>query len=189
MACQIFGEPEVARWCAELLDEAVGYDSPERPPLSWLGGEHARVELARGRLRERGQDYWPRVWAARGLCYAWSETAAGAVRRALADPSWRVRETAARVVRQRQLADAAERLAALTRDPVPRVRRAALLALGRVGEVEDVAPVRQGGRDPVPSVRAAAASALEQLTAGSTSPTEPWAWELPAVSPTMSGAP
>jgi len=37
-----------------------------------------------------GPSYWLRVWAARGLLYAWNDDASGAVTVALNDDAWRV---------------------------------------------------------------------------------------------------
>ena len=76
--------------------------------------------------REGGiHGYWPRVWAARGLLYAWDESAASAVIQATADPHWRVREMALKVINRRLVGDALDAAAELRNDPVPRVRQAA----------------------------------------------------------------
>jgi hypothetical protein len=77
-------------------------------------------------MRELGaNDYWPRVWGARGLLYVWHADAQGAVVQGLADPAWRVREMCAKVVSRRDIADAPSLLSALASDPVSRVRVAA----------------------------------------------------------------
>src|SRR2546430_4770678 len=90
------GEHAVADWCAELLAGTVAYDDPLRPPIEWLGGRHAAVRVS-GRGFEAGNpDYWPRVWAARGLMYVWHAGAARARVGGPADPAWRVREMSAR---------------------------------------------------------------------------------------------
>ena len=47
--------------------------------------------------------YWRRVWGARGLLYAWADEAEGAVVAALDDERWRVREMAAKVVAKRRI--------------------------------------------------------------------------------------
>jgi len=85
-----------------------------RNPLVVLGGR------AGG-----GSGYWPRVWAARALLYAWEDSAAPAVARAAADESWRVREMVAKVVARHGIDDAFTAVAGLLDDPVPRVRAAA----------------------------------------------------------------
>jgi HEAT repeat protein len=69
----------------------------------------------------------------------------------------------AKIVRAQELSDAETELTALAADPVPRVRAAALLALGRVGESEHARVVARLGGDASPLVRRAAEKALEEL--------------------------
>jgi hypothetical protein len=69
--------------------------------------------------------YWPRVWGARGLLYAWEEAAAPAVVHATADEAWRVREMALKVIARHVIGDAFEVVVKLRNDPIARVRRAA----------------------------------------------------------------
>jgi hypothetical protein len=69
--------------------------------------------------------YWPRVWALRGLLYAWSDRAVPALLRAFDDNSWRVREMAARVVAKQNIGEAFDDVVRLQDDPTPRVRAAA----------------------------------------------------------------
>ena len=126
------GERAVATWCAELLSGVVELDDPRRPPITWLGGRHAAAQMGRGGFVARTQDYWPRVWAARGLLYAWDPGASGAVVAALRDRAWRVREMAAKVVRHRGIVRAEPILSALLDDPVERVRVAAEAALAEL---------------------------------------------------------
>lgn len=80
------------------------------------------------------------MWAARGLRYAWTDDpdVHRAVRAALADDAWRVREHAADLVRLHEVADAAPGLRPLLVDDVPRVRAAAAAALVVVGEHDDL---------------------------------------------------
>lgn len=127
------GEPAVASWCAQVLTGAAAYDSPSRPSITWLGGRHASGELRRGDVDRRRQDHWPRVWAARGLLYAWDPAAAEAVLAGLHDPAWRVREMCAKVVRRRGIAAAEPILDRLLDDRVARVRMAAEAALTAKG--------------------------------------------------------
>jgi len=162
-ACLLFGEALVARWCAGLLCREVAYDDPDRPPLAWLGGPHADQELSRGRLEERRQDYWPRVWAARGLLYAWCADASEVVVGSLDDRAWRVREMAAKVVRRREIGQAGGALTVLAGDEVPRVRVAALRALARVGEAEHAEAVTRARGDPDVAVRSAAQAAFDAM--------------------------
>ncbi len=69
--------------------------------------------------------YWPRVWALRGLLYAWSDDAVPALLGAFGDRSWRVREMAARVVTKHVVGQAFDQVVGLQDDPMPRVRAAA----------------------------------------------------------------
>jgi HEAT repeat protein len=69
----------------------------------------------------------------------------------------------AKIVRAQELADAETELTALVGDPVPRVRAAALLALGRVGESEHAGVVGRSRHDASALVRRAGAKALEEL--------------------------
>lgn len=158
------GEQELVRWCAALLDGTAGHDDPELPSLLWLGGRSAEAELARGDLVARGQDYWVRVWAARAMLYAWAAEAAPAVVNGLADPAWRVREMAAKVVKLREVGEAGDALARLVGDVVVRVRLAAVRALGSVGEAEHAEALHEATADPDPSVRRAARTALADLS-------------------------
>ena len=117
--CARRGRGAVVAGCMAILD---GGNFDDALVLA-LGGPAAEQVLDG---REGGRDgYWPRVWAARGLLYAWSDDAAPAVIAALADDSWRVREMAARVVARHQVGDALSAVAALRDDPVQRVRAAA----------------------------------------------------------------
>jgi hypothetical protein len=159
----LIGPAEVASWCAGLLSGTVRYDDHDYPPLTWLGGAHAASLAQRQAFGLHNQEYWPRVWGARGLLHVWVAEARRAVIGGLSDPAWRVREMAAKIVRAQELADAEAELTALVADPVPRVRAAALLALGRVGESEHAQAVVRLQRDPSPLVRRAAEKALEEL--------------------------
>jgi hypothetical protein len=103
LECARRGEPAVVDGCLRLL---AGQPADDGLVFA-LGGPAARAVL------DGGQPYWLRVWAMRGLLYAW------------ADESWRVRELAAKVIARRGLGDALTGLAALGDDPVARVRAAA----------------------------------------------------------------
>lgn len=125
------GEATVAGWCVEVLRGGHNEEAFEV-----LCGPHWRGLI-------RSNVLWGRVWGARGLLYAWAPTAAPAVVSGLDDPAWRVREMCAKVVRLRELPDAADRLFELAlNDEVPRVRAAAVRALARVGEAEHADAVR-----------------------------------------------
>jgi hypothetical protein len=123
------GEAAVAAWCAGLLAGSIRHDDPKRPSLEWVGGPHA-VSLLRDHGADLGvHDYWPRVWGARGLLYAWAPSAETAILAGLRDPAWRVREMCAKVARRRAIRNAELVLEPLLDDPVARVREAADAAL------------------------------------------------------------
>jgi hypothetical protein len=76
--------------------------------------------------------YWFRVWALRGLLWAWDPRAEREVCRALTDEHWRVREMAAKVVARHLVGAALTAVTELSEDPVPRVRQAAQRAQVRL---------------------------------------------------------
>lgn len=120
------GSAEVVEGCRRLLrGQAVDDDL-----LVALAGPAASEFLGGA---ERDDDYWLRVWGARGLLWQWDPCALPEVEAALGDPSWRVREMALLVVKRNGVNELRGAVASLQRDPVPRVRTAAtkaLLALG-----------------------------------------------------------
>jgi hypothetical protein len=68
-ACVRLGRGTVVAGCVELLAGGeIDHDL-----VITLGGPHARDLLSRQRLEN--QAYWLRVWAARGLLWAWDDTA------------------------------------------------------------------------------------------------------------------
>lgn len=162
----LLGADAVTEWCADLLAERVSPVDPHLPDLSWLGGSVADWEV-RHIDKHGGPDYWPRLWGARGLLHVWSESTAVVVTpvvvAALDDEHWRVREMTAKVAAKWELAEAAEPLAGLLRDPVPRVRSAAVRALGVVGEGEHAEALSSARNDPEVAVRRAATKAIEVL--------------------------
>jgi HEAT repeat protein len=99
-----------------------------------LGGPPARWAVTG---EAPGPPYWLRVWATRGLLWAWDDVALAAVRRALDDEAWRVREMALKVVARHQLDDALTAVVKLQEDPVKRVRTAAARALVRLPSADD----------------------------------------------------
>lgn len=117
--CARRGTAEVVAGCVALLQ---GEDVDDDFILA-LGGPGGHRVLDDGPA-QRNQ-YWRRVWGARGLLHAWTDEAEGAVVAALADEHWRVREMAAKVVAKRRIGSALDSVAALRSDPVPRVRAAA----------------------------------------------------------------
>jgi HEAT repeats len=129
-----YGIHAVIDMCLALLDGHTEYGRLPMP-LAYLGGAHAVTQLERGTdLASRGQAHWPRVWAARALRHVWLPYAEPGVVAALSDQAWRVRETAAKIVAQRELGSAAEALEPLLTDKTARVRVAAIRALGVIGD-------------------------------------------------------
>ena len=123
--CARRGRQALVDGCASLL---LGEDEDvEESLVTALGGPGA------GRaLRNPDQQYWLRVWGARGLLWVWEDTALPAVLAAFGDDAWRVREMAAKAVGRNLVGDALEALSALFDDPVPRVRAAAMRAAARI---------------------------------------------------------
>jgi hypothetical protein len=117
--CERRGKPAVVSGCIDLLEARDGDDAL----FLALGGPPAEYVLAgRGGGKE---GYWPRVWAARGLLYAWEDRATAAIVRATTDDAWRVREMAAKVIARHGVGDALSAVIGLRDDHVRRVRSAA----------------------------------------------------------------
>lgn len=123
LECARRGRAEVIAGCVRL----VHGEDPDPGLVIALAGPAARRVLAGGE-----QEYWLRVWGARGLLWAWDDSALGAIEMALRDPAWRVREMAAKVVARHLLGDALPAVAVLRDDLVPRVRAAAARAVERL---------------------------------------------------------
>lgn len=121
--CQRSGEDAVVAGCLDIL---TGRSVDERL-LHVLAGPAAEQVIDGGEGGTGG--YWPRVWAARGLLYVWDAAAADAIVAATSDPSWRVREMAAKVIAGHRVGDGLDAMTRLRDDPVPRVRAAAERAI------------------------------------------------------------
>lgn len=153
---ELVGEPDAARWCADLLG---GADPAEYVPvLPYLGSNCARAAFS-----PSWHDYWPRTWGARGLLYVWSDAVAPDVVAGLGDRHWRPAEMCLKVAARRDVGEAGPAAVAWAGDPLPRVRAAALRCLGAVGDTEHVAVVEGALDDPEEAVRTAAARALRRL--------------------------
>ncbi|MBU1588146.1 MAG: HEAT repeat domain-containing protein [Actinobacteria bacterium] len=150
-----YGEREFAERCAALL--AGGDEEPEF--LEYLGGR-----ASSGAIDGSWPRYWQRSWGARALEYSWAPGAAASVLQGLGDEAWRVRLVCARVCAIRELGEP-ELLAGLLGDDNWRVRDAAAWALGRSGEYEHAAALREALDDPEPKVAARAERALAELAA------------------------
>jgi hypothetical protein len=123
--CARRGKAEVVAGCVALL---TGGDVDAELVLA-LGGPPARWVVTG---EPPGPPYWLRVWALRGLLWAWDDLALQSVKAALNDEAWRVREMALRVVARQRLEDASATVVSLQHDPVARVRAAASRALTRL---------------------------------------------------------
>ncbi|HEX4058877.1 MAG TPA: HEAT repeat domain-containing protein [Galbitalea sp.] len=154
LAVARFGEADVADRAAALL---TGHNEGTEF-LLWVGGRHAK-----GILDGAPALYWPEVWGARTLLYAWVDSAASAIRDGLSNRAWRVREMCCRVVAARQL-DLATELLPLLVDESPRVRANAARALGFVAEYEQAQRLKPLLKDPEMDVRRQAGASLRQLT-------------------------
>jgi len=108
----------VVSGCVDLLQ---GREVDDALVLA-LGGPPAEYVLGGGAGGRNG--YWPRVWACRGLLYAWEKGAAPAVVQATGNNAWRVREMAAKVIARHRIEDAIGAVVGLQDDPVTRVRAA-----------------------------------------------------------------
>lgn len=159
------GRTALVDWCVELLTGRVAGADPSTPSLRWIGGAAAGTDAHRDYWARPEMAYWPRVWAARALRYVWQPSCASAVVAGLDDAAWRVREHCCALAGAHEIADAADRLAALGSDieQTPRVRAAAVKALAAVGEYEHAAAIKVALDDPEPAVREAAERALRLL--------------------------
>ena len=116
--CARRGRDQVVDGCVALL----GGRDVDDDLIMALGGPNGRNVIHDGPA-QRNQ-YWGRVWGARGLLYVFDERAADAIIAALGDEHWRVREMAAKVVARHRVGAAFAAVAELRDDPVPRVRAA-----------------------------------------------------------------
>ncbi len=119
--CLLRGKDALVAGCAALL-EGRHHEVDDQLVLV-LGGDAARYVLSGFEGGKGG--YWPRVWGARGLLYAWDAMATGAIIAATRDEAWRVREMAGKVIARHQVRDGFQAVSRLRADGVPRVRAAA----------------------------------------------------------------
>jgi hypothetical protein len=117
--CRRRGRAAFVSGCSRMLD---GDDSDAGLVIA-LGGPAGQELLDRG--IPSNQNYWLRVWAARGLFWAWGDQALPYLTDAADDEQWRVREWVAKIIGRHGLTAAAPLLDRLQDDPVPRVRTAA----------------------------------------------------------------
>jgi hypothetical protein len=148
-----YGEAAVVLRSTSLL---AGHNEGE-DFLLYVGGDHAK-----GILEGAPVLYWPELWGTRALLYVWDDSAAPAVKAALHNQAWRVREMGTRVVAARGL-DLVEDLATLLTDEVARVRAAAARAIGAVGSLADVERVKPLLKDGEIDVRRGAQQGIDAL--------------------------
>lgn len=152
-----FGEAELVSRCVDVLR---GADPPDVELLGMLGDPS-------------WPPYWHRTWALRAFLYVWRPEGVPAVVGALGDEHWRPREMAAKVVALREVGEAADALSPLVSDGTPRVRAAAVRALGAVGEGEHAEAVLVACDDVDSAVRTAAERAVVMLGARLDRPLRP----------------
>ena len=119
--CGRRGKPALVAGCIALLNREPADDAL----VMALGVQASPWVLDSGPESQ----YWLRVWAARGLLWAWDPVALPAIIAALDDEHWRVREMAAKVVARHLLGDAFDAVSEMSDDPVPRVVAAAARAV------------------------------------------------------------
>jgi HEAT repeat len=127
--CARTGKPSVVDRCVALLDGR----GPDLGFVAVLAGPGADF-IADQAPGDETNLYWLRVWATRGLLWAWDDRALPSLRAALTDPAWRVREMAAKVVARHRLGDLLAPVAELRADPTSRVRVAADRAVRQLTE-------------------------------------------------------
>ncbi|GAA3122805.1 hypothetical protein JOF29_008510 [Kribbella aluminosa] len=163
-ACAEFGEDVVIDWCVAFLTgeisgkEAYGAALPKLVAITGSdnpGGWKTPVDPV--------NYYWIRVWAARVFLYVWRDDVVEALQVAARDPAWRVREHVARIAAQRELGQLVDALLPDLEHELPRVREAAVRAVGAAGEYEHADAIRPLANDPDHTVRAAVERALTKL--------------------------
>ncbi|MEU8221819.1 HEAT repeat domain-containing protein [Kribbella sp. NPDC048915] len=163
-ACAAHGEDAIVDWSKAFLsgeisgEEAYGAALPKLVAITGAenpGGWRAPVDPV--------NYYWVRVWAARVFRYVWRDDVVDVLRDAAADPAWRVREHVARITAQRELGELVDALLPMLDHELPRVRAAAVRAVGAAGEYEHAEAIRPLADDPDHTVRAAVERALATL--------------------------
>lgn len=154
-AVELWGEGGVVTRAVSLVG---GFNAGD-DFLLYVGGRHAQ-----GLLNGAPPLYWPELWGTRALLYVWDDTAIVAVRAALGNQAWRVREMGTRVAAARDLPLAAA-ITELLVDEVPRVRASAARALGAVGDASAVSAIRPLLKDPEIDVRRGAQQGIDALRA------------------------
>lgn len=161
-SCATYGEDAVIDFAIAVL---TGEVTPEQAfttdveKLRWLVGP----TVGGWAKLDPVNFYWARVWAARIFLYVWRDDAVAALLIAADDPAWRVREHVARITAQRELGQLVDALLPMLEHELPRVRAAAVRAVGAAGEYEHADAIRPLADDPDHTVRAAVERALVKL--------------------------
>jgi hypothetical protein len=174
-ACARLGRDVVVDWCADLLtgriDNVRAVEDDSLPSLAWLGWRSVHPDaggLTAGEAAWTPADpvnaYWVRVWAARAFLYVWRDDVVEALIQAAGDEAWRVREHVARITAKRELGSVVPHLLPMLEHELPRVRAAAVRAIGAAGEAEHAAALGPLTDDEDHTVRAAVERALDQLS-------------------------
>jgi len=163
-ACAEHGQDTVIDWSVAFLtgeisgEQAYGAALPKLVAITGSanpGGWSAPVDPV--------NYYWIRVWAARVFRYVWRDDVVDALLIAAGDPAWRVREHVARITAQRELGQLVDALLPMLSHELPRVRAAAVRAIGAAGEFEHAQAIGKLRDDPDHGVRAEVKRALERL--------------------------
>jgi HEAT repeat protein len=153
VAVELLGELTVADRAAALL--RGGNEGEDF--LLWVGGRHAQ-----GILDGAPALYWPEVWGARTLLYAWDDEATDAVAAGLSNQAWRVREMCSRVVAARSL-PYADQVVALLSDETARVRATAARSLLGIADYDQATKLIPLLKDPEIDVRRAAGETIRAI--------------------------
>jgi HEAT repeats len=154
------GRARLVEVCVDLLEGADR--TAYVPELRYLSG-HEWSDDDPVRDPAVWKDYWVRTWGARGLLYCWGDGASAAVVAGLADEHYRPAEMCLKVSARHDVAGTGPGAALLTRHELPRVRVAAVRALGVVGDTEHASAALALVDDPEESVRAQAVRAYAQM--------------------------
>ncbi|MFI5736566.1 HEAT repeat domain-containing protein [Kribbella sp. NPDC051587] len=155
-----------------VIDWAVAFLTGEISGEAAYGAELPKLVAITGSANPGGWKapvdpvnyYWIRVWAARVFLYLWRDDVVDALLAVEDDPAWRVREHVARITAQRELGQLVDGLLPMLEHELPRVRAAAVRAIGVAGESEHVEAVEELAGDPDHTVRAAVERALARLS-------------------------
>jgi len=157
---ELLGRTRLVEVCCDLLRGADR--TAYVPELRYLTG-HSWEPGDRTFDRAVWKDYWVRTWGARGLLHCWHDAATVPVVAGLGDDHYRPAEMCLKVAARYDVAGSGPGAVRLTRHELPRVRAAAVRALGVVGDTEHADDVLALLADPDRRVREHAARACERM--------------------------